>query len=206
MFDMGEPKDRLKEARIRAGFKNATEAARRHKWSIDTYRSHENGMRGLSRKAAVKYGKQFKVSAGWLLYGEDPAQALSTKKRTTVPLVGYVGAGAEAHLFAEGQGPFEDVSAPEDATDDTVAVEIRGDSLGSFFDRWLVYYDDVRRPVTSDLLGKLCVVGLADGRTLIKKIIRGQRRGLFTLNSQFEPPIYDAIVEWAARVKRMEPR
>ena len=34
----------------------------------------------------------------------------------------------------------------------TVAVEIRGERLGA---RWLVYYDQVERPVTPELIGKL---------------------------------------------------
>ncbi len=30
----------------------------------------------------------------------------------SAPLVGYVGAGAVAHFYADGQGPFDDVDAP----------------------------------------------------------------------------------------------
>ncbi len=86
-----------------------------------------------------------------------------------------------------------------------MAVEIRGNSLGELFDRWLVFYDDVRRPVTEDLIGKLCVVGLADGRVLIKKIGRSTN-GLYDLLSEKEPPIENAVIEWAARVNAMAPR
>lgn len=127
-------------------------------------------------------------------------------KITTVPLVGYVGAGAQAVLFADGQGPFDDVEAPDDATDTTVAVEVRGESLGALFDRWVVYYDNVRDPPGGDQIGKLCVVGLEDGRILVKKLVRGQIAGHFTLLSNVEPPIYDVPVQWAARVKTMKPR
>jgi hypothetical protein len=98
------------------------------------------------------------------------------------------------------------VEAPEGATSDTVAVEIRGESLGELFDRWLVYYDDVRRPLTTDMIGQLCVVGLVDGRILVKKVRRGQLDGRFNLLSNTEPPIYDAEVEWAAKVRQMSPR
>ena len=31
------------------------------------------------------------------------------------PLIGYVGAGAIAHFYADGQGPFDEVDAPIDA-------------------------------------------------------------------------------------------
>ena len=122
------------------------------------------------------------------------------------PLVGFVGAGARAHFFADGQGPFDEVRAPDGSTDHTVAVEIRGDSLGPFFNEWLVYYDDVRAPVTPDLIGQLCVVGLPDGRILIKKLKASQTPGLFHLLSQTEEPILDVAIDWAARVRSMSPR
>lgn len=122
------------------------------------------------------------------------------------PLVGFVSAGSRAHFFADGQGPFDEVPAPEGSTGRTVAVEIRGDSLGPFFNEWLVYYDDVRAPVTPDLIGRLCVVGVADGRVLIKKIKTSQTPGLYHLLSQTEEPILDVEVLWAARVRSMTPR
>jgi hypothetical protein len=149
--------------------------------------------------------KVLRTSPTWLLEGTGDEEA-STLDRGMVPLVGYVGAGAQATFYSASQGPFDEVTAPEGATAETVAVEIRGESLGSFFDRWLVFYDDVRRPITGDLVHKLCVIGLADGRVLIKKIERSKTKGLFHLLSQTETPIFDVEVEWAARVKTMTPR
>src|SRR5262245_1928367 len=92
-----------------------------------------------------------------------PADAKDRDPDHVVRVVGYVGAGAEAHYYAVAQGDLDEVAAPA-VTDSTVAVEIRGDSLGALFDRSLVFYDDVRSPVTADLVGKLCVVGLPDDR------------------------------------------
>ena len=155
----------------------------------------ERGENQLTTETIARAAKVFNV---------DPGHILSASR--LAPLVGYVGAGAEAHLFSEGQGPFDMVDAPDGSTENTVAVEIRGESLGSFFDSWLVFYDDVRDPVTSDLLGKLCVCGLPDGRVVIKKLAKSREKGLFILHSQFEPPIYDVAVIWAAKVKNMVPR
>jgi hypothetical protein len=123
-----------------------------------------------------------------------------------VPLVGYVGAGAAAHYYGSADDGLGTAPAPDGATDSTVAVEIRGDSLGELFDHWIVYYDDVRAPVTHDLLGRLCVVGLPDDRVLIKKIVRSKTEGLYHLLSNMEGPILDQEVWWAARVKSMVPR
>lgn len=125
---------------------------------------------------------------------------------TTVPVVGYVQAGAEAVLYAAGQGPFDYVPAPEGATPQTVAVEIRGESLGPFFTEWLVFYDDIHSPVTEGQHGQLCVVGLPDDRILVKQLRPSKTPGLFHLMSQTEGPMLDQEVLWAAKVKTMAPR
>lgn len=124
-----------------------------------------------------------------------------------VPIVGYVGAGSEAHFYANGQGPFGMVPAPEHSTPSTVAVEIHGESLGPLLDRWIVYYDRIERPVTEDMFGRLCVVGLADDRVLVKQIKPSRTKGLYHLFSNTtEVPILDVPILWAARVKNIMPR
>ncbi len=139
---------------------------------------------------------------------EDVAAQLKTPPMArTVKLKGYVGAGAEAHFYNVADQDLEEVEAPIGTTEQTVAVEIRGSSLGKFFDTWLVYYSDVRSPITEDMIGQLCVVGLADDRILIKRLQRG-RRGSYNLisNSDTEPPIEGATIEWAALVTDLKPR
>lgn len=127
-------------------------------------------------------------------------------RQDAVRVVGYVGAGAAAHFYAVAQGDLDEVPAPPGATENTVAVEVRGESLGPLFDRWLVFYDQVRSPVTSDLIGRLCVVGLLDDRVLVKKIRRA-RNGLYDLISNTdEDTIRGVEIQWAARVKHMVPR
>ena len=123
-----------------------------------------------------------------------------------VPLVGYVGAGSKAHIYDVPQQYLGNVPAIDGATDKTVAVEIRGDSLGEIFDSWIAYYDDVRRPVTPDLLRTLCVVGLANKQILIKKLHPSATPGVYDLISEKEEPIRGVRVEWAAKVKAMTPR
>jgi transcriptional regulator with XRE-family HTH domain len=126
-----------------------------------------------------------------------------------VPLVGYVGAGAEAHYYAVSDENLDRVRAPDGATEHTKAVEIKGDSLGSLFNHWLVFFDDVRSPVTPDLIGRLCVVGLPDDRVLIKKLRRhGKGTDLYDLLSdeKREAPIEGVVVAWAARVRTMVPK
>lgn len=148
-------------------------------------------------------------SVSWLL--EDEGGGLEggdLADGPTVPLKGYVRAGAHAQYLPLNDDELDRVEAPAGSTSRTVALEIRGDSLGELFDRWLVFFDDVRSPVTPDLLGKLCVVWVNDGRVLIKKV-KKQRNGLFALYSNYEkqdPPIEDVQLDGAARVKAMVPR
>jgi hypothetical protein len=89
-----------------------------------------------------------------------------------------------------------------------VAVEIRGESLGPLFERWLVHYDEIRSPITPDLLGQLCVVGLPNDKVLVKKVrnSKSKTKGLYDLLSNNEDPMLDVAVEWAAKVKSMVPR
>lgn len=70
-MNIEKPRDRLKLARLCAGYKTPSEAARAVKdINLHTLNSHENGNREISRKSAIKYGEAFKASPGWLLYGE----------------------------------------------------------------------------------------------------------------------------------------
>lgn len=197
---------RLAWARETAGFEKASDAAIAVGEKAPTYLGHENGWRGFGRAKAAKYSRRYRVSLEWLLTGkgEPRPKVQPAESNGTVPLVGYVAAGSEAHFLPAGD--LGDVEAPDGSTPETVAVEIRGDSMGPLFDRWLIYYDDVRRPVTSDLYGRLCIVGLRDGRIMVKKLKKSRSKGLFHLISQADDPILDAELEWAARVKMMVPR
>ncbi|HWE44821.1 MAG TPA: peptidase S24 [Caulobacteraceae bacterium] len=204
---------RLRRARLEAGFTRGAEAVERFGWNRNTYKSNENGAAPFSFDQAKTYAAAFGVGAEWLYDGTGSmhpgviAKPAPAKRRTRqAPLVGYVGAGSRTHLFSEGQGPLGRVSAPDDATEETVAVEIRGDSLGAFFRGWLVFYDDVRSPVTPDLHQKLCIVGLKDGRILIKKLQPSRTDGLFHLLSHTEEPLMDQAVSWAAAVTSMRPQ
>lgn len=138
---------------------------------------------------------------------EDVAAGLDKPGERMVKLKGYVGAGSKAHYYAVADDDFEEVTAPAGATDQTIALEIRGKSWGPAMDSWLVFYNEIRSPVTEDLIGQPCVVGLADDRILLKLILSNGRGG-FDLhpNSSTDEIIRDAQIEWAAKVIGMRPR
>lgn len=66
--------ERLRQARQHAGFARPVEAAREHGWNENTYKSRENGLRGIPAFSEVrKYSRAFKVPFIWLLAGEGVA-------------------------------------------------------------------------------------------------------------------------------------
>ena len=122
-------------------------------------------------------------------------------------IVGYVGASSgEGALYGFAHDQYDEIDAPPFANPNTVAVEIKGKSFGPLMEGMLVFYDDVRRPITDDLVGSICVVGLADSRILLKKIVR--KNGGFQLlsNNHLDPPIEDADIVWAAKMIAIAPR
>lgn len=66
---MSEKSDRLRQARINAGYSSATAAARALSLSVSTYTAHENGQNDFDVDQARHYAKTFKTTAGWLLLG-----------------------------------------------------------------------------------------------------------------------------------------
>lgn len=71
---MDSPADRLRRLRLDLGFATAADVCARFGWPVGTYRSHENGHRELSRKAAETYARALKTTAGFLLFGERLGQ------------------------------------------------------------------------------------------------------------------------------------
>ena len=158
----------------------------------------------LMEKATAKT-KPRKIAADELVaISEITGYSLPDREdRRTVRVIGHVAAG-DAAFFDDGHG--EEVDPPPGATDKTVAAEVRGESLGPLFDNALIFYDEIFDPPHDGLAGKLCIVRLTDGRTLVKQIKRGQIPHSWTLMSNSGPPIYDQQVEWAARVIDIRPR
>ena len=188
---------RLKEARIRAGFGDATAAARRFGWTAPTYLAHENGSRGFSVERATEYGRAFKVSASWLLTGEGSPPDL------TIRLSGYVGAGAMIYL-ADATGDFsavEEIEIPGSAFKEYAAFKVRGDSLyPAYRDGEIIFARKAGGP-PGDHVNRECVVRTEDGRTYLKTLILGSAGDRFTLLSFNAPPLPDQRVVWAAPVE-----
>lgn len=144
--------------------------------------------------------KRLGVSAEWLLTGKGAAN------QPRVAVAGYVGAGAEVHPiddFPGGSG-LEMVPPPPGETN-CVAVRIRGDSMHPLQDGWLVFYSRDQDGVPDDAVGKVCVVKVKDGPTLIKTLRRGSGKNRWTLESWNGPTRENVVLEWASRVLDIRP-
>lgn len=168
-----------------------------------TYTQHENGTRGFNRATAERYARFFRVDLGWLLTGQGRPE-----RKGMVPILGYVGAGAEIYPIddhAKGDG-LDHVDAgiiPEDA----VALVVRGESMYPFEDGWVIVYRRDRDGVPATCLNRLCVVKVAkDGPMLVKKLRRGSSPNVFNLESWNAKLREDVALEWASPVLDIRPR
>lgn len=184
--------ERLRDARLAAGFASAAEACRRFGWSEGTYRHHENGTRGVPAKRAAEYGRAYRVSPEWLLYGRGGPE------KKGVPLVGFVGAGAEVRPIDDG-GSLDDIDPPPGIGPSAVAVKVTGDSMWPRYSEGdILVFDEHALP--DSLANRECVLKLRDGRTFVK-VLRKQPDGRWTLESFNAPPLHDVELEWAAKIK-----
>lgn len=100
-----ERSDRLKAARAKAGYANASQAAEAFGWKAAGYRHHENGTRSFGLDAAKKYGRASKVKPGWLLGMVGVGEGAPEDYRASDTLI--VGAKVEAGSWREDEAELE---------------------------------------------------------------------------------------------------
>lgn len=168
---------------------------------------------GVSQSSISRWTGGYELTREHATTVEDEARRLGIVKGkyvrsvTSVPIVGYVGAGGTLS-FDDSQGPYGEAEMPPKGGSPTlVAVIVKGDSMsGTLEDGWTVYYDNRRDPPDETMHSKLCIVGLSDGRTLIKKLYPGRKRQHYDLHSVNAPPLLDQPVDWAARITWIAPK
>lgn len=133
--------DRLRVARLAAGFKSTVAAAERLGVSASTYRAHENGQNDFNEEQATIYGRAFGVSPAHLLFGSGTAIApepardtYEPTKVTAIPIRGAVAAGTwlETAPFLD-DGEIEEyidgLAVPEPISQYTYGLRVRGTSI-----------------------------------------------------------------------------
>lgn len=158
--------------------------------------------RGATRDAIRALHRSVMANRG--LDSMDVAAGLDAptlRSPNAAPVVGFAGAGAEIYAIDDHEkgGGLDEIEAPFPVHPSTVCVVVRGDSmLPVFEDGDLIGYSKEPSRDPAQLIGRRCLVKLADGRTFIKVLKRGSQKGLFTLVSFNAGDIEDVAVEWAA--------
>lgn len=150
------------------------------------------------RKLTVEWMNRLAPALGCL-----PSDLLEDAPPRLIPVVGYVGAGAEIfsiddHLPGAG---LEEIEPPHAGMHpDTVAVKVRGDSMVPVYREGdVVLYDrQVSGHDLKQLVGKDCVVRLKDGRTFLKELHIAD--GLYWLHSHNATPMMGVQIDWASKV------
>jgi phage repressor protein C with HTH and peptisase S24 domain len=130
--------ERLKEARIAAGYRSGAAAARALGEHPQNVADHEADRRGLTPEKAAGYARLYKVDVAQLLFGEGHASSSGVTGNDNVRMVGVIGevrAGAFAEIPDEQPAPWEfvPVSLPEYARASLYALYVVGRSMDRFY-------------------------------------------------------------------------
>lgn len=208
---MEEPHDRLKAARIAAGYDTAPAAAEALGVKAPTYMGHENGSRGFGA-SVDQYARRFGTTPEWILWGRGKPPRGAPPLQSGYPLVGKVGAGGLG-LYAD---DFETEEHPRiieplpgmTVEKGVIVLETDGDSMAPLvLDGDLAFFGPIREDVSS-LLNKRVMARLADGRRFFKILKRGSRPGVWTLRSlnPTTPDIEDVEVTWVLPYRGSRPQ
>lgn len=132
------PGERLREARIAAGYRSAAAAARALGEHPQNVADNEADRRGITPEKAEKYGKLYKVEPAHILFGDGHASDSGVSGNDNVRMVGLVGeirAGAFAEIPDEPPAPWEfvPVSLPEYARASLYALHVVGRSMDRYY-------------------------------------------------------------------------
>ncbi|MGB3844281.1 MAG: S24 family peptidase [Sphingopyxis sp.] len=168
------PGERLKNARIAAGYASTVDAANALGVSQSTYAQHENGIRGIPKDKAPLYARRFKVSEEWLLYGKrrGEAQIDGAEPTMPIPLLGEVPAGPWREAVQKSRQfiPAPQAGMPRSA----YALKVKGDSMDRVVADGATIIID---PTDFDLFDKrFFVVRNPDGEVTFKQYRDGPAR------------------------------
>jgi hypothetical protein len=63
--------ERLRRARLHAGFERAADAVRKFGWNYSRYMNYENGVRAIPPKQAILFASAFSVTIDFIYFGKD---------------------------------------------------------------------------------------------------------------------------------------
>lgn len=197
---MDERHDRLRKARIAAGYKKAMDAIRRYGFNENSYRANENGNAPFSFDTARDYAAAFKVRPEWLYAGTGSMR----DETPMVQIVGRVGANPDGSIvYVTAHDAHDFIAAPPGASSSCAAWEVVGDSQLPLYESGSILFTEVQitEPSLDMINGPPAIVETEDGQVLLKTIQRAREPGLWDLTSLNAPPIRSQRLRWAAEVE-----
>ena len=190
---------RLKEARSKAGFGTAREAAEALGIKYPTYAGHENGSRGLTQSLET-YAKRFKVSLDWLLTGngnqvETPKPnaailgSITFDNKKTMPVYGQAVAGVDGEFVLNGNILYEIICPPQLCDiKNAYGVVVSGSSMEPrYFDGETVYINPMRRVRSGDfVVAQVQMDEFSLPHAFVKRLVRHNSQELVL--EQYNPP------------------
>lgn len=133
--------DRLRRARISAGFGRATEAVRKYGWNYSRYMNYENGERAIPPKQAILFAAAYGVTVDYIYFGKghilnqiEGTHGISSRTVRRIPLVALENI-AEFQRIASGSEPMLAVTVPvsgdETLPDRIIFIEIEDKSMSN---------------------------------------------------------------------------
>ena len=197
MSAMGE---RLKAARLKAGFSSAAKAATALGVSPSTYRAHENGQNDYGPDEAELYARRLGTSAAHLLTGRGAVDGEPLP--VEIAIMGFLGAGSEIEPDYEQVPPdgLDQVTIPFPVPSDLIGFKVRGISMMPVYrdGTVILVHREQKRPLHT-FFGEDAAVLTTGGRRFIKTITRGQGDKV-TLTSWNADPIENQRLEWIGEI------
>lgn len=188
-------KNNISEWRRKAGL-SQTELADSVGTTLSMIGKIERGQRSLNSRWLSRIAE---------VLGCDPSDLISD--RPTIPIVGFVGAGAYVYAYQDMANGAEDIERPPMVNGEAVAVEVRGDSMLPLAEEgWLIVYANEATIDEAAVLNKVCVVQLEDDTMLVKRVTQGTKPQHYHLISTNAPMMADVRIRWASVVKAIVPR
>lgn len=188
---------RLRQAREARRYPSARKAAEAMGANYSSYTQHENGTRSLSAGAAQRYARFYRVSLDWLMTGRGE-MAPRERRAAALPFMGTVGAGSSVESLGDAAwaqaADWIDLPNP----DETFALTVKGDSGEPRYHHGDTIMVSRRPRLPEEMIGRYCVLDLADGRRVLKRL--GRVRGVFVLESQNAPTEEAPVIVGCYRV------
>jgi transcriptional regulator with XRE-family HTH domain len=205
--------NRIDHFRKRAGM-TVQQLADRAKISRGYLNELKKGQKRLNADVMKRLASALEVKMGDLIDGDVSP---------TVPVAAYVGLGGEVFPYNDTkESPHEtEVECPPGLDPRyVVAIRIQTDSMLPVLQpEWIVYYSerrDIEIPIIregwqvpynkptdeplSEFFGKLCIIRLSDGRTMLRTLKKGHAPGRYNLTISSAADIENAEIQWAAKI------